>query len=61
MMGLLPIIASTSAGVLLSAIGFQASMALCALCSVISCLIVAGSVLRALPKAAEFNSLPVLE
>lgn len=61
MMGLLPIIASASAGVLLSAIGFQASMALCVMCSVISCLIVVGSVLRALPKAAEFNSLPVLE
>lgn len=60
-MGLLPIIASTSAGVLLSAIGFQASMALCVLCSVISCLIVGGSALRALPKASEFNSLPILE
>ncbi|KKO81275.1 hypothetical protein WU87_00725 [Corynebacterium minutissimum] len=43
MMGLLPIIASTSAGVLLSAIGFQASMALCVLCSVISCLIVVAT------------------
>ncbi len=61
MMGLLPIIASTSAGVLLSAFGFQASMALCVLCSVISCLIVAASVLRVLPKASEFTSLPILE
>ena len=61
LMGLLPIIASTSAGVLLSAIGFQASMALCVLCSVISCLIMGGSALRTLPKASEFNSLPILE
>ncbi|MBK4178590.1 MFS transporter [Corynebacterium macginleyi] len=61
MMGLLPIIVSASAGAFLAAIGFQASMALCALCSVISCLIAASSVLRTLPKASEFNSLPVCE
>ncbi|PZP12833.1 MAG: MFS transporter, partial [Brachybacterium faecium] len=61
MMGLLPIIASASAGIFLAAIGFQASMALCALCSVISCLIAASSVLRTLPKASDFNLLPVCE
>ena len=61
MMGFLPIIASASAGTFLAAIGFQASMTLCALCSVTSCLIAAGSILRTLPKASEFNLLPVCE
>lgn len=61
MMGLLPIIASASAGTFLAAIGFQASMTLCALCSVISCLIATSSILRTLPKASEFNLLPVCE
>lgn len=61
MMGLLPVFAFACAGTLLDAVGFQVSMGLCALLSVISCVIAASSLLRSLPAASDFGSIPVCD
>ncbi|WP_165243229.1 MFS transporter [Corynebacterium lizhenjunii] len=60
-MGLMPVLASAGAGVLLSAVGFRLSMVLCAVCVVIGFLISVSPVLRGLPTAGNFDQLPVYE
>ncbi|WP_235923139.1 MFS transporter [Corynebacterium lizhenjunii] len=61
MMGLMPVLASAGAGVMLSAVGFRLSMAVCAACAGVAWFISTRQVLRRLPKAADFDQLPVYD
>ncbi|QPK79277.1 MFS transporter [Corynebacterium lizhenjunii] len=61
MMGLMPVLASAGAGVMLSAVGFRLSMAVCAACAAVAWFISTSQVLRRLPKAADFDQLPVYD
>ncbi|AKE41845.1 MFS transporter [Corynebacterium kutscheri] len=60
-MGLLPVAASISAGILLRYIGFQMSMFLCVLCLTVACFLAASTTLKSLPESAQFDQIPVCE